>query len=464
MSDSGKETPESFEYGRVEGSTRPSSWKKRAKEFANDTSFGAILYGFAGESWIKRVVWALILIAAVGGFCTVTILNILMLVKEPISTSITLTRESSLQFPAVTICSLSLFNTTTLKSAAEPHVEDDLTSMFAAVQDDSDIESCKQYANSVMYKIGKNPGWGELINLTGNDFSALLRNCMYVGKRCTSDDFKRIPTVGGLCYTFNGPLSEGKIRNASGTGVRRGLRLQLSPDEQVFSLGRDFGFRVVIHNPDEPPRPESDGIVVALNSTAYIGMRQVNSTDNTKFTSATRCFKNTATPNTGLSFNRYGYSTYSPSLCLEACFYKHVIDQYNCTERLLYMPVSSKYKQLRNCSATDICCEVDEFDKVEESCDCPPKCNMVERTFTISSSTNADGVVGINIYYESLFLERRETTDSYTPWSLISDIGGNTGLFLGLTLLSWVELMLFACGLAKDCCSSGRRRNVTLQK
>ena len=60
--------------------------------------------------------------------------------------------------------------------------------------------------------------------------------------------------------------------------------------------------------------------------------------------------------------------------------------------------------------------------------------------------------MGVNVFYESLILEERQTTDSYTPWSLISDIGGNTGLFLGFTLFSVVELMMLVMGLAKDCC------------
>ena len=37
-------------------------------------------------------------------------------------------------------------------------------------------------------------------------------------------------------------------------------------------------------------------------------------------------------------------------------------------------------------------------------------------------------------------------------WSLISDVGGNTGLFLGLTLLSGVELLMLVVELIQDCC------------
>ena len=119
---------------------------------------------------------------------------------------------------------------------------------------------------------------------------------------------------------------------------------------------------------------------------------------------------------------------------------------------------SSKYRMFRECKAPDLCCEVKNFESVGESCDCPPRCTTVTRALTISSSSNAENQVGINVFYESLILEMRETTDSYTPWSLISDIGGNTGLFLGLTLLSAVEVLILVVELIKDFCYCNSRK------
>ena len=229
-----------------------------------------------------------------------------------------------------------------------------------------------------------------------------------------------------------------------------GLQLQLSPEFQLFSLGNDHGFHVVVHNPDELPQPESEGIAMGLDSTVYIGMKQVNSVDNTKFSSGYGCRMDT-TVNQDLIF--LNYTTYSQSSCLSECTYKFLADQCGCIEPRFYTPIStSQYNRFPECTAPDLCCEVVHFENVGESCDCPPRCTTVERTLTISSSTNAEGLVGVNVFYESLILEMRETTDSYTAWGLISDIGGNTGLFLGFALLSGVELLLLVLGLAKDCC------------
>ena len=446
------EKTETFDYEKGEESIKP-SWRRRAEKFFDNSTFNGPLYVFASKSWTKRIIWLLVIAIAIGGFWAVTIADIIRLVREPISTSITLTRQNELSFPAVTICSLSLLNISTLDSGG-PTVVSNLIDLFDLA--DTDPTGCRQIGNLLASNTGENVGWGALTNLAKNDLRTLLRECTYEGEKCGVEDFEPISTVAGLCYTFNRPTPNKPIRMARGTGVRRGLQLQLSPEFQLFSLGTDFGFRVVVHNPDELPQPESEGIAVGLSSTVYIGMRQVDSLDNTKFSSGHNCTTDT-TVNQDLIFPNY--TTYSQSSCLSECTYKFIADQCQCIEPRFYTPVStSQYNRFPECTAPDLCCEVQYFETVGENCNCPPRCTTVERTFTTSSSTNADDLVGVNVFYESLILETRETTDSYTAWGLISDIGGNTGLFLGFTLLSGVELLLLVLGLAKDCCCHSRKK------
>ena len=99
------------------------------------------------------------------------------------------------------------------------------------------------------------------------------------------------------------------------------------------------------------------------------------------------------------------------------------------------------------------------FTKLKKT-DCLPKCSMAEYILTVSSATTGGEFIGVNLFFQSLFVETRITSSSYTSWNLISDIGGNTGLFLGFTLLSWVELLMLVIGLVKDgCFHYGRRQN-----
>ena len=102
------------------------------------------------------------LLIAVGGFSTVTILNIMTLAQEPTSTSITITRENELEFPAITICSLSLLNKTILQSGGD-NVVDALTLLLSAVQQETpNLESCKMIANNLASTTQLNISWGGL--------------------------------------------------------------------------------------------------------------------------------------------------------------------------------------------------------------------------------------------------------------------------------------------------------------
>ena len=41
----------------------------------------------------------------------------------------------------------------------------------------------------------------------------------------------------------------------------------------------------------------------------------------------------------------------------------------------------------------------------------PPKCKTIIHPITVSSSTSANGLVNVNIFYETLILETRETSN-----------------------------------------------------
>ena len=109
----------------------------------------------------------MIIVIVTGGFCVVTVEDIIWLVCEPTATSITLIRQRELSFPAVTICSLNLLNTTTLESTGAT-VVNDLNRLSGA-----DPPECKVILNKVVDNTGINLSWGEITNLASNNLSVL---------------------------------------------------------------------------------------------------------------------------------------------------------------------------------------------------------------------------------------------------------------------------------------------------
>ncbi len=437
----------------------------RLGKFGDHSSLSATVYEFRSKSIVKRILWGLIVLLAIAGFCYITGKSINMLIEEPISTSITEMRKRELEFPAVTVCSLSFLNATVLKDFSKDQYNR-LVQMFAAGGPPNvpPLTECISIANDISSRTGFDVGFGNLIlGVAKNDLIGLIAKCSFQGDDCTND-LEIINTVSGVCFTFNGPKETANPHKVQGTGVLHGLKLQIRNGDQEFSLNSNYGFNVIVHNRDEPPRPESEGVVVGLGNNLNVAMKQVSSADKTQFYSGQDCVRNSDNPsNYNLTFSEY--SSYSRSLCLSDCFYTHIANKCTCVEREFYTPIRSPYKEMRGCGATDICCEVYTFQTFKDSCNCPLKCEIVDRALTTSSATNQNPYQsGINVYYKSLVTEVRVTTDSYTPWSLISDIGGNTGLFLGFTLLTMGEVLLLVLGLFADCCCSSCKKGFQKMK
>jgi hypothetical protein len=51
------------------------------------------------------------------------------------------------------------------------------------------------------------------------------------------------------------------------------------------------------------------------------------------------------------------------------------------------------------------------------------------------------GLVNVKIFYEGLYYTEISETESQTVFDLISSIGGTMGLFIGISLLSFIEIL-----------------------
>lgn len=439
-------------------------------KWLEDSSLSSIAFVFTkSNSWIMHIFWLVVLLTALGGFGYSTYDRVATLVSKPTSTSISFNIEESLTFPAVTICSLNFIR------------EDKTCDVFPyKCQKLSEVvnigyinvSQCKAAASVLAASNTFNEGWGNLVYRTGSSISEIMpthlpvRNdiCKFFGENCNYQDFDTTITAGGLCYTFNG---RPPYRTAQNTGARHGLRVTLdsNADQHYGSFYSDNGMKVIIHEPSEPARPDAEGISVPPGFSVYIAMNKVRTIDETKY-STQQC----RGKNDNKNFNMLREYPYSSSACLNDCFYTTLADKCGCTEPLLYTPHNLRYKQMRHCNLTDICCEKEAFFTLREPCKCPPACEFTTYSLTVSYSKSTrssfDGIElsEVNVFYKTLSVEVRTTSDSYTVFGLIADIGGNAGLFLGFGILAIVELGMWITAEVKRCCGKCRKKNATHQR
>ncbi len=244
-------------------------WVHHLQKFGDNSSFSAAVYEFKSKSICKRLLWGSIILLAIAGFFFITAQSIILLIEEPISTSITEMRQTKLEFPAVTVCSLSFINTTVLteftdnNQVPQYNLQKQLSTLFetASLPNTPPLAQCVSVANEIANRTGRNISFGNLVSDTArNDPGKLIVACSFQGENCIND-LETIDTISGVCFTFNGPNTK-TPRTVQGTGVRQGLRIQVLNGDQSFSLNNNHGYNVIVHNRDEPPRPESDGIIV----------------------------------------------------------------------------------------------------------------------------------------------------------------------------------------------------------
>ena len=346
-------------------SDKPQQQEKEGVKWLEDSSLSTVTYVFVkSNSYVVRIIWLVVLLAASGGFAYTTYDRIATLIRQPTATTISIEQRDELRFPAVTLCSLNLVR--------QDKVVDLLPQDPGLVYLSNVLSlglvnttECKSAASVLASTNNFNGGWGNLTALTGNNISEILttqgvnilRNdlCKFVGQDCGLHDFELTQTTGGLCYTFNG---NEPFRTVKGTGVMQGLRLVLDPHDEQYhtSFFADNGMKIVIHEPDEPPRPGTEGISVPPGSSVYIGMKEVRTIEDTRYSSR-QC--RDVNDNQNFNFTReYPYST---AACLDDCFHTSVADTCGCTEPLISTPDTFKYQQVQPCNLSDICCFKNEL-------------------------------------------------------------------------------------------------------
>mmetsp|Transcript_24415 Transcript_24415/g.61783 ORF Transcript_24415/g.61783 Transcript_24415/m.61783 type:complete len:274 (+) Transcript_24415:1393-2214(+) len=242
--------------------------------------------------------------------------------------------------------------------------------------------------------------------------------------------------------------------------------------DRYLGLQPNSGAKMVVHNANVPPIPNT-GIALKPGSLTQVAIarREIVSINNEDcyfdiFGSLSKSCED-------LPLN----VSYSVSQCYRDCE-GTIIEQYcNCTAAGY---VSSTNPSLPECKLSDFSCMdavrsyFDEHDEAVAECNCLERCNVVEYLGTPSSfnypapsyakhflSTafpDSDAIdfeqdaIILEVFFRDLNSEIVKESWSYTPTSLLSDLGGNMGLFVGFSILTLFELAEFFV----RCCMAAR--------
>ncbi|XP_060068783.1 amiloride-sensitive sodium channel subunit alpha-like [Ylistrum balloti] len=310
----------------------------------------------------------------------------------------------------------------------------------------------------------------------GHQLSDMMVSCSFNKRRCNSSYFHHTVNVDyGNCYTLE---SNNLVARKAGHLYGLQLILNLEVSEYITSLTSAYGIKLVVHQPMTVPYPSVEGITLSSRQETTMSLKTIE---------VHRLGGNYGSCKN--SFVQDNGQLYSQTSCLNLCLQQNVIRKCKCLpsaiEGSTYRP---EYRQLSYCEFEDFKKMVCQFEMEKQqlegslNCDCPTLCNEIVYTKTLSSrtwphdeylrqflmakvcaknltsassacekykenpnnfsaSSVVDNFLAVNIFFEDVNYEVITESAKYDEFEVLASVGGTLGLFVGASVLSFVEII-----------------------
>ncbi|XP_033108980.1 acid-sensing ion channel 5-like [Anneissia japonica] len=438
-------------------------------DFATKTSMHGVQRLTEKRHCSYKVFWVIIIAVAVVFCGTAVVERIIVYFQFNVNTEIRIEYPDNLTFPAVTICN---FNRYRLSKISKTEAEYFGCVIILGIEDyyyyeeyTQRIEECEALLSKTSFNVS------EFTEKAGFDLDAkTLWSCKFRGKTCDAKNFTSVITDYGRCWTFNG--ASGSSLKQFQPGPNNGLQLMINvaQDEYTETIGLganlEAGLKFLIHPQDTPPLVSTRGSAIGTGQHAFADV-YLNEYDNLEEPWG-QCKRGQQ-----LEY----YKTYSYESCVMECRFEHFVERCGCKPERYEGPA-------RICEPTETSCIAKELDAINNNkvlCECYLDCKDISYdtklsyanipSYSISNDTQEvynksaefvkDNIVMLDVYYTEITKQVFKQTKAMTFSALLSDIGGQLGLFVGVSFITVVEITEYLTMKMRRCMDgkSGQRRN-----
>ncbi|XP_041477438.1 acid-sensing ion channel 1-like isoform X1 [Lytechinus variegatus] len=391
------------------------------------------------EIRIRRSMWLLLVLIA---FCFTSyqiVDRILYFASHPKDVDINIEYRHEVPFPSVAICNINIFRRGAVNGTV---FEDFLADLFF---NGTSVNMTKYRDELEQYEMT------ETFREMGHDVEMTIKDFYWSGLELSLDNFTMRNTEAGVCIVFNDIDNGFPQLMASGNGPRNGLYLKLkaSQDDYYFHPFQMItaGFQVLLYDYGTEPVIERGSFGIAVGMETHVAV------DITEYYNLPRphglCENKTLK-----YFDTYGYSE-----CALECASEFILERCNCNILSMNTPA-------RECNAYEFfnCINPSFGDYVKEryeaSCHCPVPCFIREYSSSVSILTSPsqhwstysapqfgvspeyfrNNICSLVIFMKDLSVETISQQIKYPFFSLLCDIGGSLGLWLGGSILTVFEV------------------------
>ncbi|CAF1438327.1 unnamed protein product [Adineta ricciae] len=453
------------------------------REFSLNTSMHGVPGIARSESVQNRIFWTVAFLIFAGIMFFFVIQAILAYFQYPTQTSVSIVSDRQQYFPALTFCNAGALRYDTFQQLLLNYTNSiNLTSPTST----SAFSSNQANIIKIYLPILLNQG----VSLDPYMFSldALMMDCQFGQARCSAEDFISFySSAYGRCYTFNAKTKNNSLyyNYMSSDVTTLTLRLYLYDHLYVSYLTEGVGMTAMVHDNKQLPLIERAGMTLAPGF-----KHQMTFTKKTVYSlpSPYSSCTNEIPLAMKIMFDQYEGADYSYSedICYILCAQAYIYEQCGCVfpgqwnARSIVLPGSNQIIVAPLCNSTDSCFAIamNNFDATpsiqEKYCSgCSQQCSITN--FIVKSSimtTPPEWIIGdikafvensslplasdwstnwrehIHASYVSLAVSGESTlVENYTEVAtlgfvdVISNVGGQTGLWIGISFLSLVEVL-----------------------
>ncbi|GMT28473.1 hypothetical protein PFISCL1PPCAC_19770, partial [Pristionchus fissidentatus] len=304
-----------------------------------------------------------------------------------------------------------------------------------------------------------------------------ITKCSFNGRECSIDqDFStHSDPVYGNCFTFNYDKSDNVTSERA--GPQYGLRFQVFVNvSDYLPTTEAAGVRLTVHSHDEQPFPDTLGFSAPTGFVSSFGIRL-------KHMTRLPAPYGVCTPDGKDDNFIYRDKEYSTEGCQRSCLQRFLISKCGCGDPRYpphhspNCPVDDPDK--RDCLAKELRNAVREMDNIE--CHCQQPCRQLVYSVSYSASkwptlssmvNSADCPNGltphlcleyfreqgalIEVFFEQLNYESLVETEAYGIPNLLSDFGGQLGLWMGVSVITISEFAILIMDIVLSIVSCGR--------
>ncbi|XP_076472554.1 uncharacterized protein LOC143301962 [Babylonia areolata] len=232
-------------------------------EFTENTTLHGLRYIWMREAVVgRRLLWLTLTLCCMGIMMYQILDRIIYFHNKPVTVDVRINFNTSLHFPAVTICNQNAFRAS--KAAALGYYNL-LTDLYDDARPFRPSELQRYHASNLSLDL--------LYTSTRHRLQDLLISCTWRGRRCGEEHFDLRATDHGICYTL-----DSKNMSVESTGSDHGLSLALNVEQYEYMPGPHdaAGLKILLHDREDFPRVHALGQALSPGVHSFLAIKLVS--------------------------------------------------------------------------------------------------------------------------------------------------------------------------------------------